>query len=114
MELILEVNEGNTDETFRAGNIMMTPIVSPDYWLFRVRLAHDQAILGFPKFSTIGVGFAIEEDWNTNLPYTVSAEEIYDHIDVNKAYDDITADDCIAAIRLIQEAAARYDAMRAA
>ena len=30
-----------------------------------VRLSDAQAILGFPKYLTIGIGFAIEDDWNT-------------------------------------------------
>jgi len=40
--------------------VMFTPPVGEDYWLFRVKLFKDQAIIGFPKFGTIGIGFAIE------------------------------------------------------
>ncbi len=92
------------DDTFVIGKAvaMITPPVGQDYWLFRVKLFKDQAIVAFPKFGTIGIGFAIEEtDWNTNLPYTVSPEQIYDHIRENKKYDEITKEDCIAAIALV-------------
>ena len=70
------------------------------------RLSEAQAIVGFPKFFTVGIGFAQEEDWNTNLPYTCDADEIYDHIAHNKGDDSITREDCVPAIRLVQEAAA--------
>lgn len=87
-------------------SLMMTPRLGEDYWAYRVVLSERQAIVGFPKFATIGIGFAVEEDWNTNLPYTCSADEIYKHIEHNKGDDAITAEDCIAAIELIREAAA--------
>jgi hypothetical protein len=66
-------------------------------------LYRDQAIVCFPKFGLIGCGFALEEDWNTNLPLGCSAEEIYAHIAHNKKYKHITEDECIAAIKLLQE-----------
>lgn len=81
---------------------MMTPMVNEDYWAYRVRLTDTQAIVGFPKFATVGIGFAIEEDWNTNLPYTCTAEEIYDHIEHNKGDEEISREDCLTAIRMIQ------------
>jgi hypothetical protein len=81
---------------------MITPPVGQDYWLFRVKLFKEQAIVGFPKFGTIGIGFAVEdENWNTNLPYSYSPEHIYSHIQENKKYDEITKDDCIEAIALV-------------
>ena len=105
-DLTLEVR-GQENETAFPGPIMLTPAVDEDYWQYRVRLSGTQAILGFPKFMTIGIGFAQEEDWNTNLPYTCEAEQIYDHIAHNKGDDAIAREDCLAAIRLVQEAAAR-------
>ena len=51
------------------GVLMVTPALSESYWAYRVKLSDKQAMLGFPKFGTIGIGFAIEEDWNTNLPF---------------------------------------------
>jgi hypothetical protein len=60
--------------------VIMTPPISGDYWAYRVKLTDTQAVVGFPKFFTIGIGFAEEEDWNTNLPYTSTAEAITDHI----------------------------------
>jgi len=82
--------------------VMITPPVGQDYWLFRVKLFKDQAIIAFPKFGTIGIGFAIEdESWNTNLPYCFYPEKIYDHIKINKKYDEITKEDCIQAIKLV-------------
>jgi hypothetical protein len=62
------------------GTIMLAPMVNEGYWSFRVRLTDTQAIVGFPKFGTIGIGFADEEDWNTNLPYSSDAERIASHI----------------------------------
>ena len=88
------------------GGIAITPPIDEDYWAYRVRLSETQAIVGFPKFFTVGIGFAHEEDWNTNLPYTCDATEIYEHIAHNKGDDSISREDCIAAIRLVQEAAA--------
>lgn len=92
------------DDTFVIGKAvaMITPPVGQDYWLFRVKLFKDQAIIAFPKFSTIGIGFAIEDkNWNTNLPYSLYPEQIYDHIRVNKKYDEISKEDCIQAIKLV-------------
>ena len=86
------------------GTVMVTPI-SPDYWSYRVRLTPKQSVIGFPKFSTIGIGFAHETDWNTNLPYQCTAEEIFEHIKHNAGDPDITRDQIIDAIRLIQRAA---------
>lgn len=86
--------------------IAVTPALDENYWSYRVRLTDTQAVLGFPKFWTIGIGFAVEEDWNTNLPYTSDAAEIADHIGHNKGDDSISDDDVIAAIRLIQAAVA--------
>ena len=103
-ELVLETKD-QRDESPIGGGLMLTPSLGEDYWLYRVRLADEQAIVGFPKFFTVGIGFAVEEDWNTNLPYTCTAEEIYNHIEHNKGDDSITRDDCIAAIEMIREAA---------
>ncbi len=86
------------------GVVMMTPAIDEDYWSYRVVLSERQAIIGFPKFSTIGIGFAVEEDWNTNLPYTVDAEKIFDHISHNKGDDNIPDAHCFQAILLIQDA----------
>lgn len=104
MTLTLETRD-QANETPAAGGVMLTPLVREDYWAFRVKLSDTQAIVGFPKFTTIGIGFAVEEDWNTNLPYTCDAEHIYGHIAHNKGDDAITREDCIAAIRMIQDAA---------
>lgn len=118
MDLQLEVNESFTranDTIFikdQQGNtqvgglsLIITPPLDEDYWLFRVKLHADQAIVGFPKFATIGVGFAQENDWNTNLPYTCPAGQIFDHIKHNKQYDEIADDQCLEAIKMVQVAA---------
>jgi hypothetical protein len=93
------------DGTVQIGAMALTPAIDEGYWTYRVRLTDAQAIVGFPKFSTIGIGFAVEDDWNTNLPYTCDAEQIYEHIEHNRGDDSITREDCIAAIRMVQEAA---------
>lgn len=83
--------------------MMVTPPVGEDYWRYRVALNDKgQAIIGFPKFATIGIGFAQEEDWNTNLPYNCDPQTIFDHIIHNKGDDQISDDDVMEAIRMIQ------------
>lgn len=109
MKMVLECNPDMVDKTptFKAPGIslMMTPPIGEEYWMFRVKLSPKQAIIGFPKFGTIGVGFSKETDWNTNLPYTSEAEAIFSHIKHNKGSRKIEDVDCLAAIRLVQEAA---------
>ena len=105
--LALEVKD-QADGTADVGAVMITPAIDEDYWLFRVKLSGTQAIVGFPKFGTIGIGFAEEEDWNANLPYTCDAGEIYGHIAHNQGDDASTSDDVVAAIRLVQAAAGKY------
>lgn len=83
---------------------MLTPKLGEDYWAYRVMLGDKQAVVGFPKFMTIGVGFAVEEDWNTNFPYTCSTDEIFEHIKHNKGDEAIADEDVREAIRLIQAA----------
>lgn len=110
--LKLEVNSDlkQSNDTFSFGKavIMMTPAINEDYFLFRVKVHKDQSIVGFPKFGTIGIGFAKEEDWNTNLPYSCEANEIYEHIKHNKKFKSISKETCIEAITMIQEAAKKY------
>lgn len=87
------------------GVVMITPALDEDYWSYRVIVGEHQAVVGFPKFTTIGIGFAVEDaDWNTNLPYTVETERIWEHIKHNKGDDLIPDEWCIEAIRLIQQA----------
>jgi hypothetical protein len=106
MTLTLERRDQQNKTPILGGGIaMLTPAIDEDYWAYRVRLSDGQAIVGFPKFMTIGIGFAVEEDWNTNLPYTCETEEIFEHIRDNKGDDEIADDDVRAAIALVQEAA---------
>lgn len=88
-------------------DMMMTPAIDEEYWLYRVKLSETQSVVGFPKFGTIGIGFAVEDDWNTNLPYSCGTAEIATHIGHNKGDDAIADDDVLAAIKLIQDAAAQ-------
>lgn len=101
-KLTLEVR-GEEDRTVHVGPVSLTPSIDEDYWAYRVRLSDRQAIVGFPKFGTVGIGFAVEEDWNTNLPYGCATEEIYEHIEHNKGDEAITREDCIAAIEMIRQ-----------
>lgn len=107
MELKLEVAvQGDKTPTFQGptgGILMVTPPIGEDYWAYRVKLYKDQSIIGFPKFTTIGIGFAQEKDWNTNLPYTSSAEVIAAHIWHNHKYRAIKKPMVIEAIKLIQD-----------
>ena len=108
-KLTLEVNDKlkPSKDTLRIGGnavVMITPDINENYWLLRVKLnKKGQAIVGFPKFTTIGIGFSQETNWNTNLPYPMSTEDIYNHIRENKGSKSIKKADCIAAIKMIQE-----------
>lgn len=86
------------------GAVLITPDLDEDYWAYRVIVGEHQAIVGFPKFSTIG--FAVEDkSWNTNLPYSSSTDTIWQHIRCNKGDDNIPDELCIEAIKLVQAAA---------
>lgn len=103
-DLTLEIREQpNETPVLAGGRAMMTPPVSGDYWAYRVKLNESgQAVLGFPKYTTIGIGFAQEEDWNTNLPYICPAEGIAEHIMHNAGDPTITRTQVVEAIKLIQ------------
>jgi hypothetical protein len=106
-ELVLERRgQEDTSPTVGVGGgvVMITPMIDEDYWAYRVRLTETQSVLGFPKFGTVGIGFAKEEDWNTNLPYTCDADEIREHIWHNRGDESITAERVYEAIRMIQRA----------
>lgn len=106
-ELVLETR-GQIDKTVRIGPAILTPPIDEDYWTYRVRLSDKQAVVGFPKFGTVGIGFAVEDyDWNVNLPYQSGTEEIFQHIQKNKGDDAISDDDVREAIRMVQRAARR-------
>jgi hypothetical protein len=94
-----------TDNGVINERLSITPAIGEDYWSYRVIVGEHQAVLGFPKFSTIGIGFAVEDDWNTNLPYRCDTDEIWNHIKHNKGEEPIPDEWCIEAIRMIQAAA---------
>jgi len=115
MKLRLEYNDKCEDATgllLRPTNeggdlFLISPDTGPDYWLFRVQLVKDQAIVAFPKMGLLGVGFAIEEDWNRNLPIDrrqtdEELAQIWDHIRANKKYPSITKKMGMEALRLIR------------
>ena len=106
MKLRLETKNqvDEVGQSLQGSGIMLTPAINEAYWQFRVKLSETQAIVAFPKFNTFGIGFQNEEDWNTNLPYTVNTYEIYDHIRHNKQDESIKTNDCIAAIQIVQNA----------
>lgn len=85
--------------------VSLTPRIDEDYWTYRVRLTETQAVVGFPKFSTIGIGFAVEDDWNTNLPYKCDTEQIVVHICHNAGDPAITPLMIAEAVDLIRRAA---------
>lgn len=109
--LILEVSDRDLPNKGIIGGtgIMITPPINEDYWYFRVRLNEaGQAIVGFPKFGGIGIGFAQEEDWNSNLPFPCPAPYIYTHIRHNKGSRSIRRATCIKAIEMVREAARHF------
>jgi hypothetical protein len=99
-------SRNHTDETFvlQSPNkiVMFTPPINESYWDYRVQLHEDQSVIGFGKFGTIGIGFAQESDWNTNLPYVCKTEDILNHIWHNHKYQAVTKKRTAEAIRLIQ------------
>lgn len=110
-KLTLEVNQkfidGDKNNVLLFGKIpaMITPPLDEDYWQFRVMVNDEQAIIGFPKFGTIGIGFAKEDDWNTNLPYSYSTQTLWEHIKVNKYFASIPDERCLKAIKMVQKVA---------
>ena len=113
MELEFNTNLFKLDEKYAQsflanGQIMITPPIDDDYWLFRVGVSDIQGIICFPKFGTFGIGFQLEEDWNTNLPYTCDTMEIYNHIKHNKGDDKISDATCIDAIKMLQDACKKF------
>lgn len=110
----LEVNPifAEVPPTFVFSNsveISVTPPIDDGYWYWwlRVPLTDTQAVIAFPKFLTIGVGLQIEDDWNTNLPYTCSPNKIASHIFHNAGDPTISLEGVVEAIEVIQEAIAR-------
>jgi hypothetical protein len=101
----LEYNSNVVPDNGNLGaGVMITPPINADFWMMRVPLSDSQAIVCFPKFGTVGIGFQREEDWNTNLPHTCDARKIFEHIAHNKGDDSISDTDCIAAIEALQAA----------
>ena len=98
-------------DTFNVGNnttVLTTPPIDEDYWVFRIMLHKEQALVAFPKFMTYGIGFSVEDDWNTNLPYSCDVERIYEHIKHNKKYNEIIKNDCVFAINILKKACDYY------
>lgn len=93
------------NRTINHGALSMTPLVEENYWSYRVRITDGQSIIGFPKLSTVGIGFAVEDDWNTNLPYGIRTAKIVRHICHNAGDDSITAAQMCEAVDLIRRAA---------
>jgi len=112
-KLVVEYKKGfePSKDSINAGGvlIMFTPAINEDYWIMRIKLYRNQALIAFPKFGLIGVGFAKEINWNTNLPYSVPAERLYQHIAVNKKYNQITKAHCLKAIKMLQAACKQYE-----
>ena len=107
-ELRVEIREGVSlpQPMFggAGGVVMVTPPLDEDFWVVRVPVSDKQAVVAFPKFGTIGIGFQHEEDWNTNLPYRCPTEQIAKHIMHNKGDDSVPEQRVHEAIALVQEA----------
>lgn len=108
MELRIEVNgscvKDNAPLNIGGKTVLVTPPIDEDYWMMRVPVSDRQAIVCFPKFFTVGIGFQHEEDWNTNLPYSCDATQIFNHISHNKGDETISDEICIKAIEMLQGA----------
>lgn len=80
MNLEIQINPRAIKDPTRAlagKGILLCPPIDEDFWLYRVPVSERQAIVGFPKFCVIGIGFQHEEDWNRNLPSSCDAVIIY-------------------------------------
>jgi hypothetical protein len=108
-ELVLERKRQDGSSGVVVPGIMMTPDINEDYWMYRVKLSDKQAVLAFPKFGTIGCGFAVEEDWNTNLPIACQVDDIFAHIARNKGDDSIPDERVKQAIGMIRDAVREAD-----
>lgn len=75
-------------------------------WLFRVKVSDGQAVIGYPRLSTIGVGFAVEsdDDFGVDAPYDLGVEEIWAAIRVNAG--GVPEGLAVQAIRIVADAAA--------
>lgn len=105
MTLKIETNRKQLKHRDPAPHVLITPAIGGDFWLWRVAVSDKQAVVAFPKFGVIGIGFQTEgEDWNTNLPSGCSVIEIFEHIKCNKGDDRIPDERCLEAIKLLQEA----------
>ena len=95
---------------FKMGKIqiMMTPPIDEKYWVFRIKLHKDQAVVAFPKFGLMGIGFAQESNWNTNLPSCDSTKSIVDHIWENRKYPQVTYAILTKAVKMLQKASKYY------
>ncbi len=103
MKLKLEMNTKPIVYKSIGSGIELTPPIEKSFWLMRVRVSKTQAIVAFPKFGVIGIGFQVETDWNTNLPSGSSAIMIYEHIKHNKGDARISRGQCIEAIVMLQQ-----------
>lgn len=108
--LELEINKALAkDATNWGGGVYVMCEAVLENWIARVRLTDEQAIVAFPKFGTVGIGFQVEKaNWNTNLPAAMDVEVIYKHIACNKGDRVITKAACLEAIRLLQPYAASW------
>lgn len=77
-----------------------------DNWIYRVKLSHKQAVIGYPHQGTIMIAFEHEDHLDLSVSYNqFTPELIYHHIQSNKGDDRIEDDTCVQAIQFIVEAA---------
>ena len=109
LQIEVRTDKALAEPILAGGRVLITPPVGDDWWLFRVAVSDKQAVIGFPKFGIVGVGFQVEkDDWNTNLPSSCDANRIYEHIKANKGDDAIPKARCVKAIEMIQAAVKQY------
>jgi len=105
MNLVVETNPKSVvDVTMDYGEsaVLFTPSIDENFWVLRVKVSPNQAVVAFPKMETMGIGFQYEDvDWNSNLPHLVDAEDIWEHISSNSRGAEKAT--CIEAIKLLQK-----------
>lgn len=107
----MDIHAGAKDPNvlnIKGETVVAYPHGGKNNWLFRVMVSDTQAVIGFRKFFTIGIGFMLEKSMNTNLPHECPVKYIFDYIAENKGSDLIPDERCIAAVRLVKIAAKKW------
>lgn len=102
-QLVLTVNSAAIPQLIEPGGGPEVVFTGDRDYVYRVEVSDDQALLGFEKCGSIGIGFEREVEEGLDLPSSCLTRRIYEHIRCNARGVDSRR--CYAAIRIIQGAA---------